>query len=94
MANSIRPLASAFASAIGAASTPKPRPETRLPTEWLAIYARHIDNVRAALNWAVSPDGDPTIGVALTIVAVPLWVQLSLMGECRNWVERALAAGE
>ncbi len=66
--------------------------ERRLPTEWLAIYARHIDNVRAALNWAVSPDGDPIIGVALTIAAVPLWVQLSLMGECRNWVERALAA--
>src|SRR3954464_4764041 len=31
-ANSMRPDASALASPIGAASTPKPRPETRLPT--------------------------------------------------------------
>ncbi len=34
--------------------------------EWLAIYGRHLDNVRAGLDWAFSPDGDPPIGVALT----------------------------
>jgi predicted ATPase/DNA-binding winged helix-turn-helix (wHTH) protein len=65
--------------------------ESRPAVEWRAAYARHIDNVRAALAWAFAAEGDPSIGVALTIVAVPLWVQLSLMGECRNWVERALA---
>ena len=59
--------------------------------EWLAIYGRHLDNVRAGLDWALSPDGDPQIGVTLTIVAVPLWVQLSLFGECRERVERALS---
>ena len=52
--------------------------------EWLAVYGRHIDNVRASLNWAFAPDGDPQIGVALTATAVPLWVQLSLLGECRE----------
>ena len=26
--------------------------------EWLADYAREIDNLRAALDWAFSPDGD------------------------------------
>jgi predicted ATPase/DNA-binding winged helix-turn-helix (wHTH) protein len=59
--------------------------------EWLAIYGRHLDNVRAGLDWAFSPEGDPHIGVALTVAVVPLWVQLSLLGECRERVERALA---
>jgi predicted ATPase/DNA-binding winged helix-turn-helix (wHTH) protein len=59
--------------------------------EWLAIYGRQIDNVRTALDWAFSPDGDAKIGVALTAAAVPLWIQLSLLGECRDRVERALA---
>jgi predicted ATPase/DNA-binding winged helix-turn-helix (wHTH) protein len=68
--------------------------ETRPQAEWLAIYGRHLDNVRAGLDWAFSPEGDPQIGVALTVAAVPLWVQLSLFGECRERVERALAALE
>jgi hypothetical protein len=68
--------------------------ETRPQAEWLAIYGRHLDNVRAGLDWAFSPEGDPQIGVALTVAAVPLWVQLSLFGECCERVERALAALE
>jgi predicted ATPase/DNA-binding winged helix-turn-helix (wHTH) protein len=66
--------------------------ETRPTDEWLAIYGPRIDNVRAALDWAYSPSGDVSIGVALTIRAVPLWVQLSLLGECRERAERALAS--
>jgi predicted ATPase/DNA-binding winged helix-turn-helix (wHTH) protein len=65
--------------------------------EWLADYAREIDNLRAALDWAFSPDGDASIGVALTAAAVPLWMQLSMVEECGSRAERALAvlrAGE
>jgi predicted ATPase/DNA-binding winged helix-turn-helix (wHTH) protein len=65
--------------------------ETRPQAEWLAIYGPHLDNVRAGLDWAFSTEGDPQIGVALTVAVVPLWVQLSLFGECREWVERALS---
>ncbi|MBR0692756.1 winged helix-turn-helix domain-containing protein [Bradyrhizobium lablabi] len=64
--------------------------ELRSQTEWLADYGRHIDSVRASLDWAFSPDGDASIGVALTAVAVPLWVQLSLLGECRERTQLAL----
>ena len=60
--------------------------------EWLADYAREIDNLRAALDWAFSPGGDGSIGVALTAAAVPLWMRLSLLEECRGRAERALAA--
>ena len=66
--------------------------ESRPQAEWLAIYGRHLDNVRAGLDWAFSPVGDPQIGVALTVAVVPLWVQLSLFGECRERVARALGS--
>ncbi|HWO85403.1 MAG TPA: winged helix-turn-helix domain-containing protein, partial [Stellaceae bacterium] len=66
--------------------------QTRPASEWLAAYGRRIDNLRAALDWAFSPTGDVAVGVALTIAAVPLWVQLSLVQECRARVERALAS--
>ena len=59
--------------------------------EWLADYAREIDNLRAALDWAFSQNGDLSIGIALTAAAVPLWMHLSLLQECRSRVERALA---
>jgi predicted ATPase/DNA-binding winged helix-turn-helix (wHTH) protein len=59
--------------------------------EWLSAYGAQIDDVRAALDWAFSGDGDADLGIALTIVAVPLWLQLSLMEECHRHVERALA---
>jgi len=65
--------------------------ETRPQAEWLAIYGPHLDNVRAGLDWAFSSEGDPQIGVALTVAVVPLWVQSSLFGECRERVERALS---
>ena len=65
---------------------------TRPANEWLKDYAREIDNLRSALDWAFSPNGDATIGVALTAAAVPLWTRLSLLLECRTRVERALVA--
>jgi predicted ATPase/DNA-binding winged helix-turn-helix (wHTH) protein len=58
---------------------------------WLSRYSHQIGQVRAALDWAFSPAGAVEIGVALTVAAVPLWVHLSLMEECRGRVERALA---
>src|SRR5947207_1329191 len=64
----------------------------RRTDEWLADYAREIDNLRAALDWAFSPGGDTSVGVALTAAAVPLWMRLSLPDECRGRAERALAA--
>jgi predicted ATPase/DNA-binding winged helix-turn-helix (wHTH) protein len=68
--------------------------EMQPAAEWLAEYGREIDNLRAALDWAFSPGGDGSIGVALTTAAVPLWMRLSLLEECRSRAERALAALE
>ncbi len=60
--------------------------------EWLATYRNRIDDARAALDWAFSQGGDAALGVALTIAAVPLWMNLSLAEECCGRVQRALAS--
>jgi predicted ATPase len=60
--------------------------------EWLADYAIEIGNLRAALDWAFSPSGDETTGTALTAAAVPLWMGLSQLEECRGRVKQALGA--
>jgi len=60
------------------------------PPDWVAIYGHLLDNVRLALNWAFSPGADPSVGVALTVSAIPLWAHLTLMKECRTRVEQAI----
>jgi predicted ATPase/DNA-binding winged helix-turn-helix (wHTH) protein len=49
-----------------------------------------IDNLRAALDWAFSPDGDPTIGVALSAASAQIWLDASLLTECDLWMAKAL----
>jgi predicted ATPase/DNA-binding winged helix-turn-helix (wHTH) protein len=60
--------------------------------EWLADYVREIDNLRAALDWAFSPNGDGSIGATLTTAAVPLWMHLSLLEERRSRAKQAFGA--
>ena len=59
--------------------------------DWQKRYGRYLGNVRAGLDWAFSADGDLQLAAALTAAAVPLWVHLSLFGECRERAELALA---
>jgi predicted ATPase/DNA-binding winged helix-turn-helix (wHTH) protein len=66
--------------------------QTRPPDEWVSLYGREIDNVRASLRWAFSSAGDSGIGADLTLGVVPLWFHLSLTDECRSGVEQALAS--
>jgi len=64
--------------------------ENHSTNEWLKLYARSIDHVRAGLDWAFGTSGDIVIGVTLTILSAPLWYQLSLMREYRQRLETAL----
>src|SRR5882724_1937050 len=66
--------------------------ETRPTAEWLSVYRPHIDDLRAALDWAFSRSGDVGVGLALAAATVPLWTHLSLLTECRARVEQAIAA--
>jgi non-specific serine/threonine protein kinase len=57
----------------------------------LPCYTREVDNLRAALSWAFSTSGDPTLGVALAAAAVTFWLAASLLDECCSWTSKALA---
>ena len=61
-----------------------------LEVDRLAAYRGHLDNIRAALDWAFAAGGDTKLGVQLTIAAIPLWILLSLVQECRRSAQRAL----
>jgi predicted ATPase/DNA-binding winged helix-turn-helix (wHTH) protein len=65
--------------------------QSRFGEHDLSGYAAHIGNVRAALQWAFSDDGDVSVGVELATSAAPLFIRLSLLEECGRWCERALA---
>jgi len=66
--------------------------EMRPTVDWLDDYGRHIDDIRAALDWSFSSAGDTSIGLAITVAAVPLWMQASLMEESRRRIEQALGS--
>jgi predicted ATPase/DNA-binding winged helix-turn-helix (wHTH) protein len=60
----------------------------------LSGYAVHIGNVRTALQWAFSDEGDVSVGTELATLAAPLFIILSLLDDCQRWCERALASLE
>jgi predicted ATPase len=60
------------------------------PIEELVRHLSEIDNVRAALDWSFSPTGDTDIGLSLTAAFCPVWLDISLLAECRERIERAL----
>jgi predicted ATPase/DNA-binding winged helix-turn-helix (wHTH) protein len=65
---------------------------TRTTDEWLATYRLEVDNIRAAIDWAFSDDGDPAIGVSLSAATAGLLVDLGLLEAAVRDAGRALAA--
>lgn len=65
-------------------------PVPPLTLEDVRRHASELDNIRAALDWSFSPDGEPAIGVMLVAAFAPVWIHLSLLGECRARAEQAL----
>ena len=55
-----------------------------------AALAPELDNIRAALRWAFAPEGDGSIGVALAAASATIWFEMSLLAECRTWMEKAV----
>jgi predicted ATPase/DNA-binding winged helix-turn-helix (wHTH) protein len=64
--------------------------QTTPAAELIAKYAPEIDNIRVALDWAFDEAGDADIGIALAAASIPLWTLLSILGEYRDLVDRAL----
>ncbi len=60
--------------------------------DWHALYLPELDNVRAALEWALGAGGDPTLAVALAGRSQVLWGRSSLWSEGRQRL--AAASGQ
>jgi predicted ATPase/DNA-binding winged helix-turn-helix (wHTH) protein len=58
--------------------------------DWRQVYRGYVDDVRAALKWAFSENGDKETGVRTLQNSIPFWVEFSLLDECRRWVSLAL----
>jgi predicted ATPase/DNA-binding winged helix-turn-helix (wHTH) protein len=54
----------------------------------------YVANVRAALEWAFSENGNAPLAVELAAASGPLFLATSLLVECRSWSERGIAALE
>lgn len=54
-------------------------------------FSLHLSTIRNALTWAFGPNGDLSIGIPLAAASAPVFLTLSLLGECRSWCARALA---
>jgi predicted ATPase/DNA-binding winged helix-turn-helix (wHTH) protein len=58
--------------------------------ERLGSLGGEVDNLRAALNWAFSVEGDAKIGVELAAASASTWMAMGLLTECREWMTKAI----
>jgi predicted ATPase/DNA-binding winged helix-turn-helix (wHTH) protein len=56
-----------------------------------STHSRQLGNIRAALEWSFGPNGDDEIATRLAAASTQLFLELSLLIECRVWAERAIA---
>jgi predicted ATPase/DNA-binding winged helix-turn-helix (wHTH) protein len=62
--------------------------------DWVVTYGRRANDLRKAIDWAFGEDGDADTGVRLTVAAIPLWDELSSVGESRQRTRTALDAAK
>ncbi len=58
--------------------------------QWLERYARCLDDLRAALEWAFASSDAGLLGAHLTAASAPLWQELSLLAEHGRHIRKAL----
>jgi predicted ATPase/DNA-binding winged helix-turn-helix (wHTH) protein len=97
----------ALAKAERAAAYPGPSGNIRPAPEWsfrprgnsqiamglsaISTHSSQLGNIRAALEWSFGPNGDDEIATRLAAASTQLFLELSLLIECRTWAERAIA---
>jgi predicted ATPase/DNA-binding winged helix-turn-helix (wHTH) protein len=57
---------------------------------WPKALAVEVDNLRAAMNWAFSSEGDAKVGVDLAAASASTWIGMALLTECRQWMAKAI----
>ena len=70
-----------------------PRGNNQIATGFAAAstHFSQLGNIRAALEWSFGPNGDDEIATRLAAASTQLFLELSLLVECRVWAERAIA---
>ena len=63
--------------------------ESMADADWTATFAPELDNVRAALDWALEDAAGAPIAVTLAGSSALLWRELSLYAEGRSYTDRA-----
>jgi predicted ATPase/DNA-binding winged helix-turn-helix (wHTH) protein len=58
---------------------------------WPKALGIEIDNLRGALNWTFSADGDAKIGVELAAVSASTLMGKALLTECVEWMKKAIS---
>jgi predicted ATPase/DNA-binding winged helix-turn-helix (wHTH) protein len=53
-------------------------------------HADQVSNIRVALDWSLSAQGDKDIGVSLAASAGQFFLELSLLTECHRWTQQAV----
>ena len=54
-------------------------------------FGIHLGNVRAALSWSFRAGENVEVAIPLAAASGRLFMELSLLTECRHWAERAIA---
>jgi len=57
----------------------------------ISTHSSQLGNIRAALEWSFGPTGDDEIATRRAAASTQLFLELSLLVECRIWAERAIA---
>jgi len=63
----------------------------REPADWTQRYLWRIGDLRAALSWAFGEDGDPLLGIRLTVAGITLWSETAILSEAQARLASALA---
>ncbi|MFP3610438.1 winged helix-turn-helix domain-containing protein [Paraburkholderia sp. SIMBA_050] len=79
-----------FASLLEREASTGRNPASAYADAWQQQMRDLLDDLRAALAWALSPKGDQALGEALAVKVVSLLYELSLVDECCAWARRAL----
>ena len=59
--------------------------------ERLKELGDEVDNLRSALNWAFSVEGEAKIGVELAAASAGAWMAMALLTECREWMTKSIS---
>lgn len=69
----------------------KARSDLIWPDQWERAYCHDLDQIREALDWAISPSGDASLALTLILDALPLWGHLGFEEEGRAQASRLAA---